>query len=75
MERLHLFPQKCGMEFQQKSVLFSLPQQELKRFPSFLHTLVSGTVAASDNSFVRRCHSHPSSFWLTVLLVFDHRPE
>ena len=34
-----------------------------------------GTAAASDNSFVRRCHSHPSSFWLTGLLAFDHRPE
>ena len=50
---MYLFPQKCGMEFQQKSVLFSLPQQEQMRFPSFLHTPVSGTIAASDNSFVR----------------------
>ena len=40
-----------------------------------IHTPVSGTVAASDNSFVRRCHSHPSSFWLTGLPVSDRRPE
>ena len=40
-----------------------------------IHTPDSGTDAASDNSFVRRCHSHPSSIWLTGLLVSAHRPE
>lgn len=40
-----------------------------------IHTPVSGTGVASDNSFVRRCHSHPSSFWPTGLSASDCRSE